>query len=133
MTSFFLIDIFFSIFLFLYIFVSDNKVSLCMHLCPMTIFIKSRLGQKELIMFLTLCPRQLQPPTSNIFNPFPVFTLKNCLYISNCQFKLAIISFTTILFVFGWLVVNQLVAAHTKSWKFLKIIWIHRAVFSKGV
>ena len=37
-----------------------------------------------------------------IFIQFPVFTLKNYLYIVNCQFKLAVIC--RILFIFGWLV-----------------------------
>ena len=64
---------------------------------------------------------QVQPPTSEIFIPFPVFTLKNHLYIAYCQFKLAIICFWLV----GRLVGKQLVAAHMKSWKFPEITWIH--------
>ena len=51
-------------------------------------------------------------------------TLKNHLYIANCQ--LSWLSFAAILFVFGWLVDNQLVPAHTKIRNFPKIIHMHR-------
>ena len=42
-------------------------------------------------MFLRHRPRHLQPPASKIFISFPVFTLKNCLYIANCQSRSAVI------------------------------------------
>ena len=42
-------------------------------------------------MFLRHPPRHLQPPASKIVIAFPVFTLKNRLYITNCQFKSAVI------------------------------------------
>ena len=62
-------------------------------------------------MFLRHRPCHLQGLTLKIFIPFPLFTLKNHLYITNYQFKLAVIC--SILFNFGWLVDKQLVAAHT--------------------
>ena len=74
-------------------------------------------------MFLSHRPHHYQPPTSKIFISFPVFTLKNCLYIANCQFSLALCG--DILFVFGWLVGNPLVATHNESRKFPKITQIH--------
>ena len=52
-------------------------------------------------MFLRHRPRHLQPPASEIFIAFPVFTLKNCLYIANVS--LGRPSFAAILFV-DWLV-----------------------------
>ena len=42
-------------------------------------------------MFLRHRQRHLQPPASKIFIAFPIFTLKNSLYIANCQFKSAVI------------------------------------------
>ena len=59
------------------------------------------------------------PASKNFYCIFSIH-IKNHLYIVNCQFKLAVIF--AILFVFGWLVDNQLVAAHTKSQKFLKLL-----------
>ena len=67
------------------------------------------LGQKN-YMFLRHCPHQLQPPRIKNF-ALPVFTLKNCLYIYNCQFKLAIICCHFVCFC----------AAQTESRKFLEI------------
>ena len=52
-------------------------------------------------MFLRHRPHHLQPPASKIFIAFPVFTLKNHLYIANCQ--LGRPSFAAILFA-DWLV-----------------------------
>ena len=55
----------------------------------------------------------LQPPTSKILVAFPVFALKNHLYIVSCQFNLAT-SFCY--FVCFWLISGAPhVAAHTKS------------------
>ena len=42
-------------------------------------------------MLLRHRPRHLQPPASKIFIAFQVFTLKNRLYIANCQFRSAVI------------------------------------------
>ena len=70
-------------------------------------------------MFLRHRPHHLQPPAPKIFIAFPVFILKNHLYVTNC------LSFSTILFVFIWLVDHQLVAAHIKSQKLPKITQIH--------
>ena len=47
--------------------------------------------QKVNYMFLRHRPHQLQPSASKIFIAFPVFTLKNLLYIANCQFRSAVI------------------------------------------
>ena len=54
---------------------------------------------------------------------FPVFILKNCPY--SLIVSLSWPSFASILFVFGWLVDNQLVAAHTESQKFPEITQMH--------
>ena len=64
------------------------------------------LGQKINYMFLRHRPHHLQPPASNIFIAFPVFTLKNCLYITNCQFRSAVICRHFVCLLAG---------AHTKS------------------
>ena len=74
---------------------------------------------KKLIMFLRHRPHHLESHLSKIFIAFPVFTLKNRLYIANCQFKSAVIA--SILFVIGWLVDKQLVSAHAQGQKFLQI------------
>ena len=42
-------------------------------------------------MFFRHRPRHLQPPASKMFIAFPVFTLKNHLYIVNCHFRSAVI------------------------------------------
>ena len=50
--------------------------------------------------------QKIQPPTSKIFVTFIEFTLKNCIYIVDCQVNLAIICPHFVC----WLL-----AAHTKS------------------
>ena len=51
---------------------------------------ENMLGQKN-ELYVSQEPRHLQPPASNFFIAFPVFTLKNRLYIANCQFRSAVI------------------------------------------
>ena len=53
--------------------------------------------KKNNYMFLRYRPHHLQPLASKIFIAFQVFTLKNRLYIVNCQFRSAVILFV------GWL------------------------------
>ena len=50
-------------------------------------------------MFLRHRPCHLQPPYKKFFIAFPLFALKNCVYIVSCPLNSA-----GILFVFGWLV-----------------------------
>ena len=68
--------------------------------------------------------RYLQAPHQKNFIPFPVFTLKNCLYIGNCHLP------PFCLFLVHYLVDNQLVAAHTKSQNFPEITQIQIAFYS---
>ena len=50
------------------------------------------LGQKKLIICFSGTARvTFNPPASTIFITFSVFTLKNRLYIANCQFRSAVI------------------------------------------
>ena len=57
--------------------------------------------QKVNYLFLRHCPRHLQPPALKFFIAFPLFILKNHLYIAICQLRSAVIC--AILFV-DWLV-----------------------------
>ena len=69
-------------------------------------------------------PRHLQPPPHQKFLNFI-----SSLHIEKSSIvSLSWPSFTAILFVLGWLVDNQLVAAHTKSPKFLEISKKHHFI-----
>ena len=87
---------------------------------------QGRLGQKIIFICFSGTPKSPSTlPTFKIFIPFPVFTLKNHLYVTNCQFKLAVICCHFVcLFLVGWLITNWF-AAHTKCRKFLEITRIH--------
>ena len=58
-------------------------------------------SKKLIICFSGTARITFNPPASKIFIAFPVFILKNRLYIANCQFRSAVIC--AILFV-DWLV-----------------------------
>ena len=68
-------------------------------------------------MFLRHHPCHLQPPRIKNFIVFPVFTLKNHLYITHFQFRLAVICFHF---------VCSLVGVHTKI--FQETSWTHRFI-----
>ena len=77
----------------------------CIFFFHYSLFLFNLRPKKLNYMFLRHRPIHLQPPAPKIFISFPVFILKNRLYIGNCQFRWAVICrhFATILFV-DWLV-----------------------------